>query len=581
MALNLKSIGQKIGPMVHEYQERDCILYALGVGAGFEDLQYCYERDLQVIPTFGIAAVFEFLAHVGMKAEVDMTGILHGEQEMIFHNPIPTSGKMITEGEITGIYDKGAGKGAIIVAKADTYHANGKKLFTNILTIFGRRDGGFGGNNRETTDLVFPDREPDIVEQQKMSEHQPLLYRLSGDMFILHADPEFAQICGFEKPIVHGLCTYGYACRAVLKHLTGGTVGDLRRFAGRFSKPVYPGELIETQIWKTGEGTALYRVIKPETGAILIDRGIVEYGPKRREEIRFDGQVAVVTGAGRGLGRTYALELAKRGAKVVVNDVGASSDGLSGTGGGVADDVVAEILALGGEAVANYNSVSNEKGGKSLLETAMIRFGRVDILVNNAGILRDKSFVKMDEYMWEDVRSVHLDGAYYVTQPIFCQMRKQGYGRIIFTTSAAGLFGNFGQANYCAAKMGLVGLMNTLTIEGRKSGILVNTVAPLAASRLTEGILPEDLLKALDPAKVAPLVLWLCSDRCSSSGHIYNAGMGHFSRAAIMTGQGIKLGDSTQIPTPEQIRAHWSEIVDLSNAELCADAFSSISRFQK
>ena len=207
----------------------------------------------------------------------------------------------------------------------------------------------------------------------------------------------------------------------------------------------------------------------------------------------------MITGAGGGLGRIYALELAKRGAKVVVNDLGGARDG-SGKGSSTpAQKVVEEIKAFGGTAVANYDNVASAEGGEKIIQSAIDAFGTVDILINNAGILRDKSFVKMEPENWKSVLDVHLNGAYNVSKPAFKVMREKGYGRIIMTTSAAGLYGNFGQTNYSSAKMGLVGLMNTLKLEGKKYNVLVNTVAPIAASRLTEDIMPPDLFEKMKP----------------------------------------------------------------------------------
>jgi len=574
MALNLDAIGKKIGPVSKEYNWKDLVLYALGVGAGFDELEYCYEDQLKVIPSFSIASVFEFLAEVGISSNVDLSGVLHGEQDIIFHNPIPTEGTLSTEGVITHMYDKGKGRGALVVAEADTYHSNGTKLFTNIFTIFGRKDGGFGGDPGPSGAVDFPARAPDFEEPGTPQSHQPLLYRLSGDIFQLHVDPEFAKASGFEQPIMHGLCTHGYACRAVIKYLFPGEPERMTRFRVRFSKTLYPGVPITTQIWKLEEGKALFRTINAENGEVVIDQGIVEWMSaeememrKGREGIRFDDQVAIVTGAGAGLGRVYALELAKRGAKVVVNDLGGARDGSGEGSSSPADDVVAEIKAVGGEAVPNYDSVASAQGGQAIVDTAINAFGRVDILINNAGILRDKTLVKMEPENWDAVMDVHLKGAYNVTRPAFVKMRENRYGRIILTTSAAGLYGNFGQTNYSSAKMGLIGLMNTAKLEGDKHNIKINTVAPVAATRLTEDILPPDLLDKLKPEFVAPIVLYLCSQKCDDNGITFNAGMGYFNRVAIVTGSGTVIGDGKGIPTLEEIHHEWEKINDLEGAE--------------
>ncbi|UCC61727.1 MAG: SDR family NAD(P)-dependent oxidoreductase, partial [Anaerolineae bacterium] len=290
---------------------------------------------------------------------------------------------------------------------------------------------------------------------------------------------------------------------------------------------------------------------------------------------RFDGRVAIVTGAGGGLGRVYALELAKRGAQVVVNDLGGARDG-SGAATDPADAVVQEIVRAGGVAIANYDSVASPEGGERIVQTALDHFGRLDILVNNAGILRDKSFVKMTPQMWDAVLAVHLQGAYNVTRPAFIAMRHNGYGRIVMTTSAAGLFGNFGQSNYSAAKMGLVGLMNTLKLEGQKYDIKVNTVAPIAATRLTQDILPPDLADRLKPEFVAPLVLLLCSEQCPVSGGVYNAGMGTYSRATVISGPVTRIGKEGEMPTPEAIAAHWPTILSLEGAQEYANANAAL-----
>ena len=271
-------------------------------------------------------------------------------------------------------------------------------------------------------------------------------------------------------------------------------------------------------------------------------------------DIGFDGQVAIITGAGGGLGRQHALELARRGARIVVNDLGGS---VSGDGGGVgpAQSVVQEILDLGGEAVADANSVATPDGGKAIVKTTVDAFGTVDIVVNNAGILRDKSFHNLDQQMIESVIQVHLLGAFYVTQPAYQIMREKGYGRIVSTSSNSGILGNFGQANYGAAKMGLVGLTRVLAIEGRKFNVKANAVAPVAATRMTEGLF-DGLMDALDPALVSPLVAYLSSSACDVSGEVYSAAGGVISRFFI----GLTPGYFNPNLTAEDIAANWDII---------------------
>ena len=283
-------------------------------------------------------------------------------------------------------------------------------------------------------------------------------------------------------------------------------------------------------------------------------------------DIRFDGRVAIVTGAGAGLGRTYALTLAARGAKVVVNDLGGARDG-SGSSTSAADTVVKEIKKGGGKAVANYDSVATVEGGEDIVKTAVDNFGKIDIVINNAGILRDKSFVKMTEDEWDIVLAVHLKGAYCVTQPAFRIMKENGYGRIINTTSGAGLYGNFGQSNYCSAKMGVVGLMNNIAIEGAKYNIKCNTIAPIAASRLTEDIMPPDLFKKLQPEFITPLVLYLASEDNQATKMIFNCAAGWFSRTEILCAPGICIGDGKREIPVEEIRDNWDKIISLDKAK--------------
>ena len=278
--------------------------------------------------------------------------------------------------------------------------------------------------------------------------------------------------------------------------------------------------------------------------------------------IRFDGKVAIVTGAGGGLGRAHALELARRGARVVVNDLGGAVDG-SGGGSQAAQAVVAEIKALGGEAIGNGGSVSDREGAQSIVRDAVAAFGTVDILINNAGILRDKSFAKMPLDDFELVLKVHLLGSVYCTQAAWPVMADKGYGRIVMTTSSSGLYGNFGQSNYGAAKMGLVGLMNTLKLEGERKGIRVNTVAPVAATRLSADLgMPEAVFNALKPELVTPAVLYLASDE-APSGMIIEAGAGYYAQVQVMEGKGVHLGPAA---TVDDVAAAAKRIADMSEA---------------
>lgn len=275
-------------------------------------------------------------------------------------------------------------------------------------------------------------------------------------------------------------------------------------------------------------------------------------------EIDFKGRVALVTGAGGGLGRTYAEALAQRGAAVVVNDLGGNVDG-SGTSSSMADQVVEEIRSSGGKAVANYDSVSTPAGGEAMVKAAVDNFGRLDIVINNAGILRDKSFAKLSTEELELVLDVHLKGAFFVSQPAFRVMKENGYGRFIFTSSAAGLFGNFGQANYAAAKRGLVGLSNVLAIEGARFGITSNVIAPLAKTRLSQEALGA-FQASLEPELVTPMVIYLVSEQCKLTHEVFSVGGGRFSRVVTGVTPGWFSGNANA-PQPEEVAAHLEEIM--------------------
>ncbi len=275
------------------------------------------------------------------------------------------------------------------------------------------------------------------------------------------------------------------------------------------------------------------------------------------EEIRYDGRVAVITGAGGGLGKTYALELARRGAHVVVNDLGGSADGTGG-GSSMADDVVKQITEAGGTAVANYDSVATPEGGEAIIQTAIDNFSKVDIVINNAGILRDASFAKLEPKNLEIVIDVHLKGAFYVSQPAFRVMKENGYGRFLFTASAAGLFGNFGQTNYGAAKMGLVGLSNVLAVEGAKYQIKSNVIAPIANTRLTKELLGP-IADKLDPECVTPLSCFLVSETCELTHEIFSVGGGRFARIFVGLAPGWIAGADAK-PSIEEVAAHMDQI---------------------
>jgi len=275
--------------------------------------------------------------------------------------------------------------------------------------------------------------------------------------------------------------------------------------------------------------------------------------------LRFDDRVVIVTGAGQGLGRSHAREFARRGAKVVVNDLGGASSG-GGADGSVAQQVVDLIKAEGGDAVANTDSVEN---GAQLVVCAMDNYGRVDVVVNNAGILRDASFAKMSDEDWDLIYRVHLLGSMRVTRAAWPHMRAAGYGRVIMTTSVAGIYGNFGQANYSAAKLGLYGLAQTLAIEGAPKNILVNTVGPTAGSRLTETVLPKNVTDALKPEYVTPAVVLLCHENSTATGRLFEVGGGWVSETRWEQTQGVFFQDDF---TADDLTGRWAEATSFENA---------------
>ncbi|MCB9379074.1 MAG: SDR family oxidoreductase [Acidimicrobiaceae bacterium] len=274
------------------------------------------------------------------------------------------------------------------------------------------------------------------------------------------------------------------------------------------------------------------------------------------DQLGYDGKVVIITGAGGGLGRQHALLMASRGALVVINDLGGAVDG-SGSDKGAAERVVDEIKALGGEAVADTNSVATPEGGKAIVQTALDAYGTVDVVINNAGILRDKAFHNMEPDLMNPVLDVHLKGAFHVTQPAWVVMREKGYGRIVSTSSAAGIFGNFGQTNYGAAKMGLVGFTRVLAVEGAKYNIKANAIAPLALTRMTETIMGA-LGDKLDPGLVSPLVAFLAHEDCPVSGEVFSVGGGRVAQVFLGETKGYFKADLGL----EDVRDNWGTITD-------------------
>jgi NAD(P)-dependent dehydrogenase (short-subunit alcohol dehydrogenase family) len=294
--------------------------------------------------------------------------------------------------------------------------------------------------------------------------------------------------------------------------------------------------------------------------------------------VSFEGQVAIVTGAGRGLGRAYAHELAKLGARVVVNDPGAGVEGQGGDAG-PAETVCREIRAAGGEAVASLDSVASFAGGAAIVKTAVERWGRIDAVVCNAGILRDRAFHKMEEDDWDQVIGVHLKGCFTVLRAAWPHFREQRYGRVVMATSGTGLFGNFGQSNYGAAKAGMIGLMHTLKLEGEKYDVRVNLIAPSAATRMTENLMSAELNAKLGPEHVAPVVALLASRDCPDSGLVIESMAGRISRSAILRGRGIEY-DEDKPRDADWIAAHWDRIASLDGARLMWSLGESLDAHQ-
>ncbi|WP_416422570.1 SDR family oxidoreductase [Pseudomonas sp. App30] len=289
------------------------------------------------------------------------------------------------------------------------------------------------------------------------------------------------------------------------------------------------------------------------------------------DAVRFEDKVVIVTGAGGGLGRAHALLFARHGARVVVNDLGGSTHG-EGANASAADRVVAQIREAGGTAIASHESVTD---GDKIVQQALDSFGRVDVLVNNAGILRDKSFHKMDDSDWDQVYQVHVQGAYKLTHAAWPHLREQNFGRVIFTSSTSGIYGNFGQANYAMAKLGLYGLTRTLALEGRRNNILVNAIAPTGGTRMTEGLMPPEVFALLKPELVSPLVVYLGSEQCQDTGGLYEVGGGWVGKVRWERSLGVGF-DPQQGMSVEDIAKEWANIGNFDNAVHPADNIEAL-----
>jgi NAD(P)-dependent dehydrogenase (short-subunit alcohol dehydrogenase family) len=289
------------------------------------------------------------------------------------------------------------------------------------------------------------------------------------------------------------------------------------------------------------------------------------------ESVQFQDKVVIVTGAGGGLGRAHALLFARHGAKVLVNDLGGSTQG-EGANASAADRVVAEIREAGGIAEANHDSVTE---GDKIVQNALDAFGRIDVVVNNAGILRDKTFHKMDDSDWDLVYQVHVEGAYKVTRAAWPHLREQGYGRVIFTSSTSGIYGNFGQSNYGMAKLGLYGLTRTLALEGRKNNILVNAIAPTGGTRMTEGLIPPQVFERLKPELVSPLVVYLGSEACQETSGLFEVGGGWIGKTRWERSLGVGFDPEAGF-SPDDVAAQWAQICDFEGAAHPRDTIEAL-----
>ncbi len=516
MALRLEALGEEIGPLEKEYSWRDVILYALGVGAGFDELEYVYEKGLKVIPTFSIAAVFDFLIHLWEKSGINLAGLLHGEQEIEFHSPLPSQGRLITRGRIIHFYDMGD-RGALVVGRSETTDGEGKMLFTGTTTLVARLDGNFGGEAPPKGNIKYPEKEPDYIIEDSPSPNQPLIYRLSGDFFPLHVDPDFARSAGFKGPIMHGLCTLGFACRACIKAIVPGAPERVKKISCRFSRPLYPGTPIKTLIWKTGPGSALYRVINAHTGEIVLDKGQFQW----KEE----------QGHHKKKHKNGLLLL--RGDKEVLSFIK-----------GAVEEIEEKSLEI------NEGDAEDGEVVKGPIE------GLIFALPPSPPPC---PFENISVVQWRERLTSTLGSLFTLSKDVFSRMKSRGKGRIIFIISPLGFYGEQGYSLVCTESMAVLGFANTLKEEGEKYNIGVNVLAPAIGPYL-----PVSHHEGVSRKIMGNLLLHLLS-KDASTGRIYLVCGENVHHISLRTGEGVVLSRGEQVPEVEEIRDHIREICSLKH----------------
>ena len=536
MALDPQTLlAYEIPEVRQRLTRRDVALYALSAGLGQDPLDPAQldfvdpDRGLVVLPTMATV-----LGHPGFwladpRTTVDAGRLVHGEQSVTIHRALPVEGEVVGRTVITGLVDKGAGRGALLYSeKRVTDAVTGVLLATTESTTFLRADGGFAGAGlgQARPPQAMPSGPPELCVDLPTRPEQALYYRLNGDMNPLHSRPEAAALAGFPRPILHGLCTMAVVCHALLRGLAGYDAAGAPVHGAAVRGPgVSRGDDPDRDV--AGRG------VPGAGGRAGCRRGGSRAGGVRRDGsmsgMMLEGKVAVVTGAGGGIGREIAVAMALAGAAVVVNDVGASlaGEGLSGT---PAEQTRQIIEQRGGRAVICTDSVAEWGSAQRIVQAALDAFGRVDVVVNNAGILRDAIFHRMTAEEWLSVVNVHLNGSFFVSRAAAEHFRRQEGGAYVHMTSTSGLVGNFGQANYSAAKLGITALSKSIALDMARFGVRSNCIAPFAWSRMTSAIPAETAdqkarvakLQQMTPDKNAPLAVFLAADAAAGiSGQVF------------------------------------------------------------